>query len=92
MSLFHYLLGSEVSASLKQEITHKMKVDANAHFSQFPLSKDSGQIIPRVVESCIRYINLFGKSLTVRRVKLKLKLRSMVPADVDPIPSTPTSH
>lgn len=28
-------------------------------------SKDSGQAIPRVVESCIRYINLYGEWYTV---------------------------
>lgn len=32
-------------------------------FVYFPL-KDSGQAIPRVVESCIRYINLYGKCLS----------------------------
>lgn len=31
-------------------------------FVHFP-SKDSGQAIPRVVESCIRYINLYGKCI-----------------------------
>lgn len=28
-------------------------------------SKDSGQAIPRVVESCIRYINLYGESVII---------------------------
>lgn len=28
-------------------------------------SKDSGQAIPRVVESCIRYINLYGELLVM---------------------------
>lgn len=32
-------------------------------------SKDSGQAIPRVVESCIRYINLYGKSVAMWRVE-----------------------
>lgn len=36
----------------------------------FPL-KDSGQAIPRVVESCIRYINLFGK-LAGQTVKMNI--------------------
>lgn len=30
-------------------------------FFSFSFMKDSGQAIPLVVESCIRYINLYGK-------------------------------
>lgn len=40
------------------------------------LFKDSGQAIPRVVESCIRYINLYGELLPVKCVDiLSLQLR-----------------
>lgn len=33
-------------------------------------SKDSGQAIPRVVESCIRYINLYGELVAVQCVDI----------------------
>uniref|UniRef100_A0A3Q0RPR7 SLIT-ROBO Rho GTPase-activating protein 1 n=1 Tax=Amphilophus citrinellus TaxID=61819 RepID=A0A3Q0RPR7_AMPCI len=41
---------------LKRTLVHVTKSPSLSDFS----SKDSGQAIPRVVESCIRYINLYG--------------------------------
>lgn len=57
-------LGSDVALVIKP--TKHAPSDILAVFVYFP-SQDSGQAIPRVVESCIRYINLYGECAAVQR-------------------------
>lgn len=51
-------------------------------FHYFP-SKDSGQVIPRVVESCIRYINLYGELVAVHSVDISVKIMAYTAVDFE---------
>lgn len=51
-------------------------------FHYFP-SKDSGQVIPRVVESCIRYINLYGELVALHYVDISVKIMASTAVDFE---------
>uniref|UniRef100_A0A8D2Q2I4 SLIT-ROBO Rho GTPase-activating protein 1 n=1 Tax=Zosterops lateralis melanops TaxID=1220523 RepID=A0A8D2Q2I4_ZOSLA len=57
-----YLNGSNLITKLqaKHDLLKQTLGEGDNVFPLFPFLKDSGQAIPLVVESCIRYINLYG--------------------------------
>uniref|UniRef100_A0A8C9W7D9 SLIT-ROBO Rho GTPase activating protein 1 n=1 Tax=Scleropages formosus TaxID=113540 RepID=A0A8C9W7D9_SCLFO len=69
MKLRELLEGSNLIAKLQAK-HDLLKRTLGEGTDPLTMLSDSGQAIPRVVESCIRYINLYGKALYIRKILL----------------------